>query len=170
MTGVESSWTTPPRHRYESFREDSDNPVRSVYWHLVLPDSDHGPSGGAELSLIEAIALDVSGDLRAPIGGVGSGACSVFRTPVPEAAIDEDGHFLATKDDVRSAAQVFDWPHIDSISKAAPMKLRPEGKLRAGVAFPIAPHGCSYGGRRGRGCFGNDGGQSPGARSIGAGF
>lgn len=151
-------------------REGPDNPVCGIHGFLVLPDPDYGPSRCAELGLVEAITLDVSSDLRAPISGIGFWARSVLRTSVPEAAIDEDGNLLATEDDVGPAAQALQWSGVDSIPEATSMQLRPEGKLRPSVALPIALHDRSGGGRRGRGRFGNDGAPALGARSIGAAF
>lgn len=151
-------------------REDPDDPVRGIHGHLVLPNPDYGPSGCAECGLVKAVTLDVSSNLRAPIGGVGSGAGPVLWAVVPEAAIDEDGNLLATEDDVGPAAQALQWSGVDSIAEATPMQLRPEGKLRASVALAIALHDRPGGGRRGRGRFGNDGAPSLGARSIGAAF
>lgn len=161
---------TRPGQRHRLLREGSGNPVCGVPRCLMLPDPDHGPSGCAELSLVETITFDVSSDLRAPISGIGSWTRSVLRTSVPEAAIDEDSNLLATEDDVGPAVQALQWSSIDSIPEATPMQLRPEGKLRASVALPIALHDRSGGGRRGRGRFGNDGASSRGARSIGAAF
>jgi hypothetical protein len=94
----------------------------------------------------------------------------VLWASMPEAAIDEDGHLLATKDDVSSAAQARYRPYVDSVSKTAPMKFRSESKLGARVTLAIAPHGRSDRGRRGWGCFGNDGDSSLDAHSIGGSF
>ena len=162
--------TRSVRRRQGLPQESQDDRVRRVYGAFMLPDPDHSPSSSVQLRIVEPITLDVSGDLGIPVGSVGFGIRSVFRASVPKAAIDENGHFLAPKDDVCSTTQIFQRLRVDAIAKAAAMKLRSEGKLRAGVALPIAPHGRSYGGRRGRGCFGNDGGWSLGAHSIGAAF
>lgn len=170
MTGIKSNRPKLARYQHELPRENLDDLVRRVRGYLMLPDPDHSPSGGAELSVIESITLHVSGDLRAPIGSVGFGTRAVLRASVPEAAIDEDGHLLATKDDIGSATQALQWLRVYSISKATSMKLRPEGKLRAGVSLPIALHCRSDAGRRGRGRLGNDSDSSLGAHSIGGSF
>lgn len=136
----------------------------------MLPHSDHGPARLAQLGVVQSIALHISGDLGAPVGGVGLRARSVVWAAMPEAAIDENSHLLTPKDDVCSAAQALQRLLVDAIAKAASMKLRPEGKLRPGVALAIALHGGSDGWRGGRGGFGNDGGRSLGAHSIGGSF
>lgn len=94
----------------------------------------------------------------------------MLRASVPEAAIDKDGDLLAAKDDVRSTPQALQRIGVDAIAKAASMKLRAEGELRAGVALVVAPHDRSDRGRGGRGGFGNDSGQLLAARSIGGSF
>jgi hypothetical protein len=151
-------------------REKSADPVGGGCGNLVLPDSDHGPFGGAELGVVTSIPLDVSGDLRAPVGRIGPGTGAVLRAPMPEAAIDEDGHFLAPEDNVRSAAEAVQRLRVDAIAKAPPVKLRPKRKLRSGIALSVSLHGCPDRGRRGRGRFGNDSRTSVGAHSIGGSF
>lgn len=169
MSRIEANWVRSRRLR-QLPRESPDDPVCGIHGTLVLPDPDHGPSGCAELGFVEAITLDVSGDLRAPVGGIGSGAGSVFWAVVPEAAINEDGDPLAAKDDVGPTAQACHRPYVDSIPETTPMQLRSKGKLRSGVALAIALHYRPGRGRGGRGRFGNDGASSLGARSIGAAF
>jgi len=87
----------------------------------MLPDPDYGPSGCAEFGVIEAITLDISSDLRPPVGGIGSGAGPVLRAVVPEAAINEDGHLLATEGDVGPTAQACYGSYVDSISETTSM-------------------------------------------------
>lgn len=146
------------------------DPVRGLRRCLVLPDSDYGPSSGAERSIIEPITLFVSGDLGAPIRSIGFGSRSVLWTPVPEAAIDKDGQSLAEKDDVRPATQMLDRLRVHAVSKAAPMKLRAQGELRTGIALAVALHRGSDGGRGGRrGSWNNSRGPLV-ARSIGGTF
>lgn len=150
--------------------EDFGDPVRSLGSCLVLPDPDYGPSSGAERSIIEPITLFVSGDLGAPIRSIGLGSRPVVWAPVPEAAIDKDDHSLAAKDDVCPATEVLDRLRVHAVSKAAPMKLRAQGELRAGVALAVALHGRSDGGRGGRRGSWNDGHEPLAAGSIGGTF
>ncbi len=136
----------------------------------MLPDSDHSPPRVAQLSVVESIPLHVSGDLGAPVGGVGLGARSMLWASVPEAAIHKNGYLLAPEDDVRSAAQPLQRFRVDAIAQPAPMKLRAKGELGAGVSLAVAFHGRSNGWRGGRRGFGNDGGGPIAPRSIGGSF
>lgn len=170
MTTGETSRTRLVRDQLDLPPESLGDPLRGLRRNLMLPDPDHSPFRSAQLSIADAITLHVSGDLRAPIGSVGSGTRAVLRASMPEAAIDEDRHLLAPKDDVRSATQALQWLRVDAIAKAAPMKLRPKGKLRSGVPLAVALHRGPDGARRGRGCFGNDSEFGSGAHSIGGSF
>ena len=87
-----------------------------------------------------------------------------------KAAIDKDGHPLATKDEVSPTTQTLDWPRVHAVSKATAMKLRAEGELRTSVALAVALHRCSDGGRGGRRGLWNNSRGPVAARSIGRSF
>ena len=89
---------------------------------------------------------------------------------MPEAAVNEDGHLLTPKDDVRFTSQSLKRLLVDAIPQPAPMKLRAERKLRTGVALAVALHCRSDSGRRGRRRLRNDSGGPVAARSIGGSF
>ncbi len=57
---------------------------------LVFPDAHYGPAQLGEHAVRVAVSRAVRRDLGLPPLAVGSRACAVLRTAVPEAAVDED--------------------------------------------------------------------------------
>src|SRR6185312_11652751 len=92
--------------RAQGLREAGAEP--SPVLELALVDGERPPAhcgiGGERLF----VARPVTGDLGAPIVGVGLRHAGAARAivPVPEAAVDEDGEFSPDVNDVRLARQV----------------------------------------------------------------
>jgi DNA (cytosine-5)-methyltransferase 1 len=61
---------------------------------------------------------------------------------VPEAAVDEHGYVRAAKEDVRPAPQAWFDEGVDAVAQASPVESATDGKLRFGVARPVAEHHC----------------------------
>lgn len=68
---------------------DELNRVCHVY---MFPDSDDSPSQRMKRCVGLFVALSVSGDLAFPPASIRSHVCAMAWTPMPEAAIDKDGH------------------------------------------------------------------------------
>src|SRR4051794_12313656 len=73
---------------------------------FVLPHADDGPAGLTECDVVGAIALHVAVELRLPVVGVGDRMRCVNRTPMPEAAVDEDGYSRRTEHEVGTDAAI----------------------------------------------------------------
>jgi hypothetical protein len=80
---------------------------------LVLPDPNHFPAISRESKIRATVALNVAFELLAPPLPVGFRHHEVFRTPMPEAAVDEDCDALTRKHDVRLRPETCDGATVD---------------------------------------------------------
>lgn len=118
-----------------------DNAVSCHIGLLMLPDPDRDPSCGDQSLVSVAIPVLVGCDLRQPVPAVGAvRAPTVLGAAVPEAAVDEDGHLGAGKDDVGLPSEVRQRASMDPVAKATPVELSAERQLRPGVASGEGAH------------------------------
>ena len=73
---------------------------------FVFPNTNDLPAACAEGAVDAAIASLIRGDLLPPEGGVVFRLGRVFRTPVPEAAVDVDCEFKSGKNEIRFAREL----------------------------------------------------------------
>ena len=85
----------------------------------MFPDPQHSPSLGLCHGVGFAVALGILCELRPPVVGMRCWNCSVLRTAVPEAAVDEDGESLTSEDDVRAPAFIAPRCIVDAIAQTA---------------------------------------------------
>jgi len=64
----------------------------------------------------------------------------MLRTPVPEAAVDEDRYSCAGEHYIGRTAKRRLWSVIDSVPKPGRVQRVPNGKFWFGVAAAIGPH------------------------------
>lgn len=119
----------------------ADDQPRGLLGRDVLPDPDDGPAGTPKFFRDAPIALDVAGQLRPPVVGVGLGSASMLRTGVPEAPVDENRDLRPSESDVRanSAAGKVD-QQVLAVSIALPMEQGTNTELRTCVAAGIRSH------------------------------
>lgn len=72
----------------------------------MLPYPDHDPASGFESGIGVAITPPVGGNLVLPEGAVRTGLGGVYRTAVPEAAIDEHSDLRRPEHDIDASAPV----------------------------------------------------------------
>ena len=88
----------------------------------MLPETEDGPAEGVELPSDADVAGLVALDLRLPVGAVAPWRWDrAVWTPVPEAAVDEDGQADAREDDVGRARQLR--PKPPSADPSRPQRL-----------------------------------------------
>lgn len=61
----------------------------------------------------------------------------MFGTPVPEAAVDEDGETFACEHDIRSAATVYRQRKVDPVPEAEAPQRATHSQLRTGVGLRL---------------------------------
>jgi hypothetical protein len=81
----------------------------------VLPDARHSPPLSGQLIVIPAIPCDVAHELRLPVRSVSPRPARMLRTPVPEAAVDENRKSRTWEKYVDSALQIRGRTRMDSI-------------------------------------------------------
>lgn len=91
-----------------------DSSDRFIDW-LVLPDAQHGPSGGRQCCVGGAVAFDVPAELGRPVPLVSRGLATMLRADVPEAAVHEDRDLACGEHDV--------WPGLGAVGQAKEMVL-----------------------------------------------
>lgn len=120
------------------------NPGRSIFGGFVLPDPEAEPSGFGEPSIGVGIAGPIAGYLLSPVISVCGGDRVMFRTPVPETAVEKDRHPFGGKKQVGGAAETFDRGSRDSIPETEPVDRRAQGDLGFRIAPPVGPHTCPH--------------------------
>jgi hypothetical protein len=98
-------------------RLDSIGRRRRVF---VLPDPHDCPSGVAQRLIVAPVASDIPIELCLPVVAVGARSRAVLWAPVPETAVDEDGHARAHEHHVGATAKPLHWgrPLSESIPAA----------------------------------------------------
>lgn len=123
--------------------------------HFVLPDANHSPSRLVKPHVSVGIPTMVTKDLVWPVPAVDVMLPStVFRTTMPEAAVDQDRHLGSGEDDIHPPAGARHDRQIDSVSEATTMQLPTKGHLRHGVTTSLQLHTVPH---SGRGCPGAGG-------------
>ena len=95
------------------------DPRRRLLDGLMLPHPDDAPFGNPERSGNPLVALAIPPDLGFPVGAVARWHPAVRRTPVPEAAVDEDGDAAAGEDDIGLCPSAIG-PNDEVLAKAKP--------------------------------------------------
>jgi hypothetical protein len=107
------------------------------YWIFVFPDSDDAPASGTQSSVCFAVTCNVAGDLRCPILGVRSRGFLVCGASVPKAAVEENCYPGSSKDEVGLAADISDWPIVDTVPESARVNSRSECELWRGISAAV---------------------------------
>jgi len=89
-----------------------------VGWGLVFPYPYYEPTILLQSAVGILIPALVRFDLLAPKFGVRFGLCAVNWTPMPEAAIHEDGNLLLSKEDIGFAVEIGQGSHIGLVFQA----------------------------------------------------
>jgi hypothetical protein len=82
----------------------------------VFPHTNDEPSGTGELAVRIQIALNVRVELCQPPDSICPGNRPVFRTSVPEAAVDKDRNLRSREREINLATPAYD-VHVDAITK-----------------------------------------------------
>jgi hypothetical protein len=82
----------------------------------VFPHTNDEPSGTGELAVRIQIALNVRVELCQPPDSICPGNRPVFRTSVPEAAVDKDCNLRSREREINLATPAYD-VHVDAITK-----------------------------------------------------
>lgn len=80
-------------------------PGLASFGQFVFPNPGDFPTQFSQRIIYAAIPRLVAGNLLSPERGIGLRLCPVFRTPVPEAAVDKHRPFHRRKNKVRFAGQ-----------------------------------------------------------------
>jgi hypothetical protein len=119
---------------------------------LMLPDSEHSPPQGAQMSIRLTIPLDVPGEFGCPPRAVGGGRGLVLGTAVPEAPVDEHHDSGASKQDVRTSTGQPGKRGVDAVAQTSSVELASEEHFGLRVASSLTGHasgGSDVNGRRG---------------------
>lgn len=93
--------------------------VSKLVWGLVLPCSENAPSLVDQDLIGVVVSCPVRVELRLPPFGIRLRRCSVFRAPVPKAAVDEYGKLMACECDVDGSASLPWDGEVDSVAEAS---------------------------------------------------
>jgi hypothetical protein len=118
---------------------------------VVLPVTQNKPTGTAKFFIRIPISCLILLDFVFPPIIIMSGNVPMFRTPVPETTVNEDGHFFSGKCNVDGAPGCSRNRILHPISQALFEKQPPYCHFRAGGPFRHAAHGprnCFRYGRR----------------------
>ena len=82
----------------------------------MFPDTNDEPSSAGGLAVRIQIALNVRVELCQPPDSICPGNRPVFRTSVPEAAVDEDCNLRSREREINFATSSYD-VHVDAVAK-----------------------------------------------------
>ena len=140
-----TSDSLPPAVKYRG------NPCDASRWALVLPNSNRAPAALSEPAIVLSVPLTITCKLGLPVASVRDRLRAVQKTPVPEAAVNENCHASAGKSDVGARSRS-SWTELVVHAKPEPesMECRPQGKLWLRVPVTVCLHGGARGwvGRR----------------------
>ena len=106
----------------------------------MLPHPDHRPTGFLEVAVGLAIPFDVESQFGCPPDAVSFGQGAVLRTPVPEAAVDEDDDPMPSELKVGAAARQPRERMVNAVPKASRMKDATNRHFRSGVSSALPRH------------------------------
>lgn len=106
---------------------------------LMLSDSDAEPACLTQTSVGPAITLTVCDHLR-PVAGIGGDDGVVFRTAMPEAAVQEHCNPCRRKYPISGAAQLLERSGEHPVPQAQSMHRRPQRNFGFVVAPAVGPH------------------------------
>jgi hypothetical protein len=112
----------------------------------MFPDPDHIPALVGQHLIGFGIAGSVRVNLGLPELGVRLGWAVMFRTAVPEAAIQEHSDFGAGEYQVSGASYALQRPRPNPIAEPQRVHSGPKRALRARVAALVPPHNRTNGG------------------------
>lgn len=115
----------------------------------MLPDSHYTPSDFGKPPVRILIAGGVTVDLLRPIRAVCDWPGSMQRTPVPEAAIDENSQPLADEAHVSATSNACEWEWaIHPVPHTTSVEFTPKRELRSSVTLTIGAHDHACSGAR----------------------
>lgn len=112
---------------------------------LVLPNSETAPPVLFEERVDSSITFSVGVQLVAPPLTVVLRKRGVFRAPVPEATVDEDGHSCSREHEVSPASHERDRAAVDAVPEASPMQLPAQRQFGLGVTLWLSPESLAHG-------------------------
>ena len=128
-------WAIPPRRRYNGL-----DAMSRLQRRLVLPHPHDDPTGRHELLIGVTVTTLIQRHLPSPILRVGACHRVVFRTSVPEAAIEEHGDPLTAEYQIRGPSKAGQWPRPYPVPQSQGMHCGAQGLLREGVSRLVAQH------------------------------
>jgi hypothetical protein len=142
LLGLSAVWfkgslTEPPAHNfYDAFGNDCGI--------IVCPGTDHEPACLCQLPIRIGVSDLVGNDFVAPPRCVLFGPGAVLRTPMPEAAIDKDGHSGRGKNNVRPPAKTREGIMINSVAQARSVQDGAQCYLARSIPSPRDLHSTQH--------------------------
>lgn len=115
--------------------------VHSLRRRDVLPDPQHSPAGGPQVTVHLPIALTVALQLRLPVVLISPRSVPMKRTSMPEAAVDKHREPRSWKRDI-DPHQSSGKPDCEMLTKApaSPVQRGANRDLRPGVRLAVRLH------------------------------
>ncbi|KJK50431.1 hypothetical protein UK23_10560 [Lentzea aerocolonigenes] len=85
-------------------------------WVLVFPERQERPADAFKSFSISSVSYDVPLDFRLPIGAIGCWLSVVLWTPMPETAMNLDGNFGPTEDNIGLETYFRQRLHVKSVA------------------------------------------------------
>jgi len=117
-------------------------------WILMLPGSHHDPSRLTQRGVVAPVTGNVRIELGPPPIGIRLRSHCVFRTAVPEAAINEHRNPRTSQCNVRMSWKI---SHVHSVPETSTVQLMPQSHFRSCSLSSETRHEATY--RRAR-CLG----------------
>src|SRR5579862_289039 len=121
--------------------DDGANLVRCRTRILVLPDPDRRPSSSSQHAIYLGVPLSGSLQLQEPVVSVCPRSDRVLGTPVPEAAVDENGDADTAEYEISRSAQGRDRTLANPVTESPRVHVATNCELRTGVPTAIGQHG-----------------------------
>lgn len=117
---------------------------------LMLPDSEHSPTKGAQMCIRLTIPFDVPSEFVGPPRAVGCGRRIVLGTAVPEAPVDEHRNSGTSKQDVRTSTGQPGKRGVDAVPQTSAVELSPKEHFGLRVTSSLMGHAPGRNGINGR--------------------
>lgn len=117
----------------------------------MFPETHDLPPRLAEAPIRVSVAPRVRRKLCSPPWCVGSQTASMLTATVPEASIDENSELCSREHDVRTSAEVRQWPCVNAIAQAALVEQGPQRELLRRIPTSNLLHALADGGGRRKG-------------------
>ena len=129
-----------PSEGLPALTDESSDSLRGHLRIFVLPNANTDPPCLFKQRVRLSVTFDIAPELRFPVVGIGLRVSGMIGTAVPEAAVDENGHFGLAKDEVCRAAKAPDGACRHAVAKSLRMKNATKSQLWLGVTGTIALH------------------------------